>query len=118
MRAVIRSFDSSDVDLDDHHSEDPFDDAVWLRMYVGPADGRGEESFDVCVCTPLWLKREVEKHGARVIRHTLLMPRLDVDQAKKVLEAEISRLDGDTWDELARKIGELGYWEFQDYRPG
>lgn len=63
MRAVLRSAHSADVDLATYVPADPADDGVWVRLIVGPAGGPGEESFDVLVCTPLWLRRVVRVQG-------------------------------------------------------
>jgi hypothetical protein len=36
-------------------SGDPAAFALNARLMIGPADGPGEESFDVTICTPEWL---------------------------------------------------------------
>jgi hypothetical protein len=116
MRAVIRSIESSDVDVDTYRPRDPLDDGRWIRLIVGPDDGPGDESFDVLVCTPRWLTREVERDGSRIVRHTLLMPVFDLREAMRHLRTEVSRLAGRDWQELARGLAQVGHWEFQDYR--
>lgn len=98
-------------------SPDPQDDAFSLRMLVGPADGPGEESFDVLVCTPAWLARTVAEQGPIVGRHRLIVDHLDLQAAERFLSAQVERLDGATWPELAAKVARLGYWEFEDYTP-
>lgn len=52
---------SVDVDVETYVPKDPANDAVWLRLMVGPLDGPGEESFDVLVRTPRWLHDVVAK---------------------------------------------------------
>ena len=37
--------------------EAPEDFALRVRVFAGPADGQGEESFDLTVCSPEWLLR-------------------------------------------------------------
>ncbi len=60
MRAEIRSISSSDVeDLDNFRpSDDVF--SVPIRLQIGPAGAPGEESFDLTVCSVLWLDQQVE----------------------------------------------------------
>ena len=41
MKATIRQFHSPDADLDTYVSADPADDALFIQMFVGPADGDG-----------------------------------------------------------------------------
>ncbi|GEB64599.1 hypothetical protein SAT01_20470 [Sinomonas atrocyanea] len=117
MRAVLRSAHSSDVDLDTYEPEDPTDDGVWVSLMVGPADGPGEESFDVLVCTPLWLRRVVTEQGPRVGRHHLIVEPLDLGVAVDFLRNQINSVEGPDWPTVGEKIARLGYWEFEDYRP-
>lgn len=61
MRAVLRGFQ-----LDPDPATLPSDPAEFFRLaqlLVGPADGPGEESFDVTVCTPEWLSAACREAG-------------------------------------------------------
>ena len=61
MRAQLKS-----LDLDPDPATLPGDSAEFAllaRMLVGPADGSGEESFDITVCTPEWLGRACRRVG-------------------------------------------------------
>ena len=71
MRAVVRS-----VYLDPDPRGLPADPSEFLllaRLFVGPSDGPGEESFDVEVCTPEWLARRCAAEGYVDGRHTVVM---------------------------------------------
>ena len=89
--------------------------AFWLRLLVGPHGGRGEESFDVCVCTTDWLKGQVSSQGPMFGRHHLIVNRLNIDQATDFLRNVIENKRAQTWTELATELGEIGAWEFEDY---
>jgi Immunity protein 8 len=118
MRAVIKSFEGlGREEPETYTSTDPHDDAFWLRMIVGPPDGPGEESFDVLVCTPVWLARVVAEEGPQIGRHRLIVDSLDLQRAEAFLRHQVERLDAPTWDGLAEKISRLGYWEFENYKP-
>ena len=78
MRAAVRSVYSVDV----HVPEDPESDRVWIRLVVGPADGPCEESFDVLVCTPLWLRDVVAKEGPQIGRHHSIVDPFGLAAAK------------------------------------
>ncbi|HTL41434.1 MAG TPA: Imm8 family immunity protein, partial [Pseudolysinimonas sp.] len=76
MRAAIRNLATIDGDpLEMASVADPGNASQWIRILAGPADGPGEESFDVNVCTPEWLRREVEQTGPMVGRHLLIVSR-------------------------------------------
>ena len=117
MRPVVRSAMSSDVDIATYESMDPLDDAVWIRFMVGPSDSIGEESFDVLVCTAAWLARTVRESGPQMGRHHLIVDRMDVGAAIGFLRSQIEALDAPTWPILGERIGRIGAWEFEDYRP-
>lgn len=89
--------------------------AFWLRLMVGPEGDRGEESFDVCVCTADWLRDQVSSNGPMIGRHHLAVNQLDVDQAINFLRTAIEDKRAQTWVELATELGEIGAWEFEDY---
>ncbi|MEU8227906.1 immunity 8 family protein [Kribbella sp. NPDC048915] len=117
MKAVVRSVYSSDVDVESYVPDDPRDAGLWIRLLVGPADGEGEESFDVLVCTPAWLQRVVHEKGPQIGRHHLIVEELEVDEILTFLRHRFEEVEASTWDALAEKLGRIGYWEFEDYRP-
>ena|ERR1022692_1368085 len=117
MRAVVRSFSSPDVDLSTYRSTTPNDDGFLLSMYVGPEEGPGEESFDLTVCTPVWLQRRVRESGPLIGRHYLFVEPLDVEVVTSFLVVQVRQLEAGTWTELAEKLARIAHWEFEDYRP-
>jgi hypothetical protein len=119
MMAQIKHLEGIDGDDPaEYQSSNPDRDAYTLRMIVGPLDAAGEESFDVTVCTPLWLADEVDRHGPQLGRHFLIVAQLNLPKAISFLRERIEhRLSGDNWTDLASKIARIGYWEFEDYRP-
>ena len=116
MKAIVRAITSPDVDLDTYRSEQPEDDGVWIRLIAGPADGPGEESFDVLVCTPLWLRRAVTVDGRQDGRHHLIVDPMNLKLAADYLRRRFEEADAADWPTLAEKLGRLGRWEFEDYR--
>jgi hypothetical protein len=117
MRAVVRAIDSSDVDLRAYRPADPEDDAVFITIYAGPADGPGEESFDVTVCTPKWLSRKARQSGPIIGRHLLIVEPLVIEDVERFLKEQVERLEAPDWRSLGEKLGRIGLWEFEDYRP-
>lgn len=117
MKAIVRSIYSADVDIDKYVPDDPESDGVWIRLIVGPDDGPGEESFDVLVCTPLWLRVVVGEKGPLVGRHHLIVDPFDLNVAKDFLLRQVESVEAGDWPSLAGKLARLGYWEFEDYQP-
>lgn len=117
MRAVVRELRSPDVEFDEHVPDDPEDVGVLVQIMAGPVSGPGEESFDVMVCTPRWLERRVRETGPVIGRHHLVVESWDAGGIRRYLTGAVESVEGDTWTELAEKIGRVGMWEFEDYRP-
>ncbi|WP_456786054.1 immunity 8 family protein [Cellulomonas sp. P5_C5] len=117
MRAALRETYSLDdgVEIDTYVPRDPTNDGVRVRLMVGPADGDGEESFDVLVCTPAWLQEIVDEHGPQLGRHLLLVGTLDLPAAVSFLRDHVEALEAPDWRGLAEKLARVGNWEFEDY---
>ena len=115
MKATVRDFHSPDADVETYVPADKSDDALFIQMFVGPSDGDGEESFDLIVCTPKWLRREVRAHGPIIGRHYLVVDVLEIGPVLAFLRAQVDALAAPTWRELALKLGRIGKWEFEDY---
>lgn len=117
MRATVRSVYSADIDVDTYRAEQPDEDGVWVRLIVGPADGPGDESFDVLVCTPLWLKRVVRTEGPQIGRHHLVVDSMDLRLAIDYLRSQFESVEAPDWPSLGQQLARLGRWEFEDYAP-
>jgi hypothetical protein len=112
--------DISSVDgepLEDLVVADQVDASVWVRVLAGPSGGPGYESFDVNVCTPRWLEREIERTGPFVGRHLLIVNRWDAPIVRARLTGLFQTASGENWAELAEKLARIGAWEIEDYRP-
>jgi immunity protein 8 of polymorphic toxin system len=118
MKAIVRRFHSPDaLDLDNYVPDDPEDDAILLQVMVGSADVPGEESFDVLVCTPRWLEREVKAKGPLIGRHYLIVEATNYPGVRRFLTKIIENQMAGNWEELANRVGRIGMWEFEDYVP-
>lgn len=118
MRARVKSLHSPDVH--DLANWIPDDEAVFgfvLQAMVGPSDEEGAESFDILVCSPGWLARDMSDTGIRSGEHLLLMNRYDHRLLLRYLERRVQTCEAPTWQELVQQLGRLGRWEFDGYRP-
>ena len=77
---------------------DPEGFVFGVQLLIGAADGPGEESFELTVCSPEWLAEQC-RSGQPVngLHHVIV--------------------GWETWDGLASQLSFLGGWEFENYRP-
>jgi hypothetical protein len=118
VRPILKRLHSPDtMDLESFSPADSAAFSLLLQAMFGPAGAAGEESFDILVCTPRWLAKEVERTGVLVGRHHLVVSKFDLAQIHTFLANYAQHCVGTTWEEAATKLSRLGKWEFEDYRP-
>ena len=86
-------------------------------MSIGVVGEIGTDDFSLYVCTPKWLERAITLHGTygRWGYHHLIVLRYDPQQIESMITESVGALEGDSWDELTKKLRILGYWEYEDY---
>ena len=117
MKAELKWLHSPDVeDLESYLPDDPACFAIFMQAIVGPAGEDGEESFDFMLCTPSWLAtRDVP---VMLGEHHVIVSKYDYAKVKDFVRDFCAKCEGDTWNEVARRLGALGRWEFADYLKG
>ena len=117
MTAEVKSFYCTEIDdLSNWIPDDPTCFSICLRAIVGPHGSEGEESFDFIVCTPEWLRVEYDDDDVIFARHHVIVFRYDFDRIRSRIEGLVRRTGGESWREVAEKIGRYGQWEFEDYQ--
>ena len=113
IRAIL-TWEMDDLEL--HAPADKLN--FWLvRAMVGPREGKGEESFDINVCTPKWLEEQVAREGFVLGSHRLFVEAYDPALIRGIITRLIERYSGDSWQDVAVKISRVGQWEFEEYKP-
>ena len=116
MRATVRYIHSPDVrDLAGYQPEDPELFAVLLQVMAGPSVGQGVESFEVVVCSPLWLQSHLSDGEIRWLRHHLVVRRFDWAALDRFIRDQFESVEAETWSAVAQLLGRFGKWEFEDY---
>jgi len=117
FQAKLRHLVSPDADpLEDFRPNREF--GILVQAIVGPADGPGEESFDFLLCTPEWFADNKLTQLSSVVsgRHILFVREFDFGALYRFIANYCDGCVGDTWKEVAEKVGRIGHWEFEDYR--
>jgi hypothetical protein len=117
MRAELKRLHSPDaVDLRQYWPQNPQKFSLLLQLMVGPIGGDGEESFDLVLCTPPWLDEQLKKQPVFVGLHHLIVDRFDYDRIFAFLQDWCSKIEGSSWQDIARQLAQIGHWEFDSYR--
>ncbi len=115
MRAEVKYFEWTDLERD---GLDPTEvDTTLFVFAAGPSGEPGEEAFHATVCTPRGLEALVDRDGVVFGRHFVFVSSINTETVEAAIHDRLRRIDGDTWSQLAEKIGRLGFWEFEDYTP-
>jgi Immunity protein 8 len=117
MKAEIKGFYSPDIlDLERFYPESENNFCFLLELLVGPKNEKGDETFDVIICTPQWLLENNKASDIIFGRHYLIVFEYDFEAICNKLTQYVNSIDGKTWDEIALKVGRVGMWEFEDYQ--
>ena len=98
---------------------DPAGFAFGVQLLIGPADGPGEESFELTVCSPEWLAERC-RSGKPVsgLHHVIVgWDTYDERVLRGWLEARVHAAEAASWDGITTQLRSLGAWEFENYRP-
>ncbi len=103
VRASLRS-----VDLSPDPRTLPADPAQFrflARLMVGPADGPGEESLDVTVCSPEWLAARSTAEGLVDVRHHLVVTvdQYDEGRLQRWFAERVGQVEGPDWPAIGSK---------------
>lgn len=117
MKAELKRIHSPDIfNLENFHPDEEDVFGILLQLMVSPENSDGEESFDVLLCTPQWLMQCAQKSDVIFGRHYLIVFEYNYQRIYNQLKDYVESIEGDTWEEIALRIGRIGKWEFEDYQ--
>ena len=114
MTAKLKRMHSPDVDLHNFWPDDPKCFGFLLQFFAGTEKEEGDDAFSIMVCTPRWFEREKSSpivFGANY----LIVAEYDLVAIEEFLRRYCERCSGESWFEVAAKIGRVAHWEFEDY---
>jgi hypothetical protein len=116
MKPEIKRLHSPDIfDLENFKPKDPHKFSFLLQVMVGIQGQKGEESFDIEVCTPQWIESTYGLDQVILGLHHIIIREYNYQNIVQVINNFLLKCSGENWDEIARKISRLGRWEFDDY---
>lgn len=119
MKAKLQGFYCLDIDipLSEYRPLDLDNFGFNARIIVGEEILGGEESFDFIICTPKWLMNKYAPKDIVLGIHYLIVFEFNYPKIYEWIKKFVENTKGDTWEEIALKICNLGYWEFDNYQP-
>jgi Immunity protein 8 len=120
VHAVIKFAENTDtpsLSIDAYVPEDHTDFSCTIGLTIGPASEQGGEQFYLNACSPKWLARACEKGGIIWGRHHLIVAEYNLKAIMVVITKLVERHSGESWKDVAEKLGRFASWEFEDYRP-
>lgn len=117
MRAELKRLHSPDVDLSSFRPQDDANFGFLLQAMIGPEGDASEESYDIEVCTPDWLKKKFSDFGPIFGRHFLIVFTYDQAIIEQTIADYCRRCVGNNWDEISEQLSKIGRSEFEDYVP-
>lgn len=87
---------------------------VWVSVQIGPDIEEKIFVYQILVCTPSWIAKEYQSHGAVWGRHMLIVFEYDQKHIQGEIEKYVARCTGKSFWEIAQKIARVGAWEFED----
>ncbi len=117
MLYEIKYLISPDIDdLESFIPEKKGEFCFLLQMMIGEKGIEGEESFDITICSPKWLQNNLSEADLLIGRHSIIVQQFYYPQIFNFLNEQLNSCQGDSWEEMAKKMGRIGCWEFEDYR--
>ena len=72
--------------------------------------GPGSETFQIGVVTHTGIAERVARDQVVVARDLLIVESINRRQIELFIEDRLRHISGETWHDVALKIGRLGYW--------
>ena len=114
IKGKLKRLHSPDIDLLNYWPDEEDSFGFLLQFFAGPEDGQGDDSFSITVCTPQWLQSKKKSKIFFASDH-LIVRRYALSEIEAFLSRFCERCSGETWREVATKIGRIAHWEFEDY---
>lgn len=117
MHAQLKNIDDPNYDWDNYRPKFLQNFSIWLSLSIGPSDAETAETFQLFVCTPIWLEEHVSQEHSRWGANTLVVDRFDKNKIENELEKVIRSISGGTWGELRAELCRFMVSEYDGMEP-
>ncbi len=116
----IKKIDIGGDLLEYYWPEDEENFCIWLTVSIGIKNEEGSNNYNLMVCTPDWLKNNLNSNSVQWGRHILIINKFNSDLIRREIEKKLFELLNQFHDEddisFSEKIGRYAHWEFEDYK--
>jgi hypothetical protein len=118
MKAVVKKFTclTTGIDLSTYYPDNPENFGIWIDFTAGPEDAEGGHDYRIFVCTPTRIIHESKGQGGVFGKDMLVVFEYDLKVIARCISEYVESCTGDNFGEIAKKIGRVASWEFEDYR--
>jgi len=113
MKYELKNIDIAGEGLDDYPVEDRTFFGGGVYFTIGPEQVNGGNDYEIFVCTPQWLAKEVEWRKAIWGRHLLIVERFEEKLVVDAIKEALHNLDG--IENVEEIMARYAAWEFEDY---
>ena len=116
MKAILKRIDTNSASaFETLLPDDAGGFGFWLNASIGTDESEGADDFQIFVCNPVWLDSHRVLSVEIPDRHLLVDGTFNAGTVRAKLESFLEGCIGEDWLEIARKVSEIGVWEFEGY---
>ena len=115
MRAQLKRLHSPDIDIGSFWPQDVTNFGFLLQAMIGPEGEDSEESYDIFVCTPEWLRKKYSNTDVLFGEHMMIVFDYDINLIKQKISRYCERCMGKNWEEISKQLSHIGKSEFYNY---
>ncbi|MEJ8827505.1 immunity 8 family protein [Variovorax humicola] len=115
IRAELKGLLCSNFDMRTYVPEVSDSFGFWAELEIGEHGKNGADLFQVFICTPKWLEREVHEFGPICEHAKIIVDSYSYGDLESFIRRTISSIEGHDWGAVASKLRLLALWEFDDY---
>ncbi|BFU60552.1 MULTISPECIES: Imm8 family immunity protein [Rodentibacter] len=87
-----------------------------LSLSIGEQDNISADYFLVHVVNLNWVKHWIEKDKILLGEKTIIVDFDDFDDLERELKILVNSIEGETWEDILRKLRKYFEWEYEDHK--
>lgn len=105
------------IDWCDQYSEsEDFPAMLALTVTIGEVGIEGGHNFQVIVCNPHWVSKQIESRHGFWPRGMLIVKKIDIEYVRETIQNLANTFcNSKDWNIFAERMNRYLLWEFEDY---